>query len=166
MPPRSHRWSLAAGDALDRHLARLTRCTSPLRRNLPRGSRSLDALCRGLPRPRRTAPDAYLTYRGKPHVGGQGVYNRHLTSLSTSPPCRGLCPPPYPIVDERIPFHPLPSLDIWADPHPMRKPRLWEWKDWTDALEHLSFATGTSPNRWRSAGASGVSCATAATTST
>ena len=22
---------------------------------------------------------AYLTYRGKPHVGGQGVYTRHLT---------------------------------------------------------------------------------------
>ena len=22
---------------------------------------------------------AYLTYRGKPHVGGQGVYSRHLT---------------------------------------------------------------------------------------
>ena len=22
---------------------------------------------------------AFLTYRGKPHVGGQGVYTRHLT---------------------------------------------------------------------------------------
>ena len=22
---------------------------------------------------------AYLTYRGKPHIGGQGVYTRHLT---------------------------------------------------------------------------------------
>ena len=22
---------------------------------------------------------AYLTYRGKPHVGGQGIYTRHLT---------------------------------------------------------------------------------------
>ena len=22
---------------------------------------------------------AYLSYRGKPHVGGQGVYTRHLT---------------------------------------------------------------------------------------
>ena len=32
----------------------------------------------------RPGPDeplrlAYLTYRGKPHVGGQGVYTRHLT---------------------------------------------------------------------------------------
>ena len=37
------------------------------------------------PAPRRTpGPDdplriAYLTYRGKPHVGGQGVYTRHLS---------------------------------------------------------------------------------------
>ena len=34
--------------------------------------------------PAGLAPDAplniaYLTYRGKPHVGGQGVYTRHLT---------------------------------------------------------------------------------------
>ena len=38
---------------------------------------------RSTPR-RRPGPDdplriAYLTYRGKPHVGGQGVYTRHLT---------------------------------------------------------------------------------------
>ena len=26
---------------------------------------------------------AYLTYRGKPHVGGQGVYTRHLTKALT-----------------------------------------------------------------------------------
>ena len=32
-------------------------------------------------RPRADEPlrIAYLTYRGKPHVGGQGVYTRHLT---------------------------------------------------------------------------------------
>ena len=88
---------------------------------------------------------AYLTYRGKPHVGGQGVYSRHLTKalVDLGHHVEVYAGPPYPIIDERIPFHPLPSLDIWADPHPMRKPRLWEWKDWTDALEHLSFATGT-----------------------
>ena len=88
---------------------------------------------------------AYLTYRGKPHVGGQGVYSRHLTKalVDLGHHVEVYAGPPYPIIDERIQCHPLPSLDIWADPHPMRKPRLWEWKDWTDALEHLSFATGT-----------------------
>ena len=88
---------------------------------------------------------AYLTYRGKPHVGGQGVYSRHLTKalVDLGHHVEVYGGPPYPIIDDRIPFHPLPSLDIWADPHPMRKPRLWEWNDWTDALEHASFATGT-----------------------
>jgi len=37
---------------------------------------------------------AYLTYRGKPHVGGQGVYTRHLTKAlvdaSPSQSCRVL----------------------------------------------------------------------------
>ena len=31
------------------------------------------------PSRRRALSIAYLTYRGKPHVGGQGVYTRHLT---------------------------------------------------------------------------------------
>ena len=68
---------------------------------------------------------AYLTYRGKPHVGGQGVYSRHLTKalVDLGHHVEVYGGPPYPIIDERIPFHPLPSLDIWADPHPMRKPR-------------------------------------------
>ena len=37
-----------------------------------------------MPKPGPLDPDAplslaYLTYRGKPHVGGQGIYTRHLT---------------------------------------------------------------------------------------
>ncbi len=88
---------------------------------------------------------ALLTYRGKPHVGGQGVYVRHLSKalVDLGHSVEVLGGQPYPILDERVPLVELPSLDIWADPHPMRKPRLWEWKDWTDALEHLSFNLGT-----------------------
>jgi glycosyltransferase involved in cell wall biosynthesis len=87
---------------------------------------------------------ALLTYRGKPHVGGQGVYVRHLSKalVDLGHHVEVLAGPPYPLVDERIPLIELPSLDIWADPHPMRKPRVWEWKDWTDVAEHVSFATG------------------------
>jgi len=87
---------------------------------------------------------ALLTYRGKPHVGGQGVYVRHLSKalVDLGHHVEVLAGPPYPEIDERIPLIELPSLDIWSDPHPMRKPRLWEWKDWTDAAEHMSFATG------------------------
>ena len=88
---------------------------------------------------------ALLTYRGKPHVGGQGVYIRHLSKalVDLGHQVEVLGGQPYPILDPRVPLVELPSLDIWADPHPMRKPRLWEWKDWTDAIEHASFNMGT-----------------------
>jgi MMP alpha-(1->4)-mannosyltransferase len=85
-----------------------------------------------------------LTYRGKRHVGGQGVYIRHLSKalVDLGHHVEVLGGPPYPDLDDRVPLIKLPSLDIWSDPHPMRKPRLWEWKDWTDAAEHVSFSTG------------------------
>jgi MMP alpha-(1->4)-mannosyltransferase len=87
---------------------------------------------------------ALLTYRGKRHVGGQGVYIRHLSKalVDLGHHVEVLGGPPYPDLDDRVPLIKLPSLDIWSDPHPMRKPRLWEWNDWTDAAEHISFSTG------------------------
>ena len=47
---------------------------------------------------------AYLTYRGKPHVGGQGVYTRHLTKAlaDLGHTVEVLSGQPYPIVDEHI----------------------------------------------------------------
>ena len=60
---------------------------------------------------------AYLTYRGKPHVGGQGVYTRHLTkalvNLGHSVEVFG--GQPYPVLDERIKLTKLPSLDLIND---------------------------------------------------
>ena len=87
---------------------------------------------------------ALLTYRGKPHVGGQGVYIRHLSKalVDLGHHVEVLGGPPYPVLDERVPLIELPSLDLWSEPHPMRKPRVWEWKDWTDVAEHASFSTG------------------------
>ncbi|MCY3650918.1 MAG: glycosyltransferase family 4 protein [Acidimicrobiaceae bacterium] len=87
---------------------------------------------------------ALLSYRGKPHVGGQGVY---VSRLSTALTDLGhhvvvLGGPPYPELDERVPLVRLGGLDIWAPPHPMRKPRAWELKDWIDIAEHVSFVTG------------------------
>lgn len=87
---------------------------------------------------------ALLTYRGKPHVGGQGVYVRYLSKalVDLGHHVEVLSGPPYPLLDERVPLIELPSLDIWSDPYPMRKPRIWEWQDWTDLAEHASFSTG------------------------
>jgi len=90
---------------------------------------------------------ALLSYRGKPHCGGQGVYVRHLSKalvdLGHSVEVFG--GQPYPILDDRVPLHKLPSLDTYNDYFPMRKPRIWEWKDWTDVAEAASFATGSFP---------------------
>ena len=48
---------------------------------------------------------AYLTYRGKPHVGGQGVYTRHLAKalVDLGHHVEVLGGQPYPILDERVP---------------------------------------------------------------
>jgi glycosyltransferase involved in cell wall biosynthesis len=90
---------------------------------------------------------AYLTYRGKPHVGGQGVYTRHLT--------KALCDlghtvevfggQPYPILDERVTLTKLPSLDTFNEYFPGRLPGFWEIKNREDFLEYAQFITGTFP---------------------
>ena len=74
---------------------------------------------------------AFLTYRGKPHVGGQGVYTRHLT--------KALVDLGHHVEVLRRPAVPrcstsgcrcveLPSLDIYNDHFPMRMPGIWELK--------------------------------------
>ncbi|MCP3855753.1 MAG: glycosyltransferase family 4 protein [Actinomycetia bacterium] len=90
---------------------------------------------------------AYLAYRGKPHVGGQGVYTRHLTKalVDLGHHVEVLGGQPFPVLDERVPLVELPSLDIYNDHFPMRMPGLWELKDWTDWVEVTSFSTGTFP---------------------
>jgi glycosyltransferase involved in cell wall biosynthesis len=90
---------------------------------------------------------AYLTYRGKPHVGGQGVYTRHLTKAlaDLGHHVEVLSGQPYPIVDERVPLIELPSLDIYNEYFPMRMPGIWELKSWPDFVEVTAFSTGTFP---------------------
>lgn len=90
---------------------------------------------------------AYLTYRGKPHVGGQGVYTRHLTKalVDLGHHVEVFAGQPYPVLDERIPLHQLPSLDLWNDHFPGRFPGYWELKtkaDWAEALTHLRGTFG------------------------
>jgi hypothetical protein len=99
-----------------------------------------------------TRPDAplsiaYLTYRGKPHVGGQGVYTRHLTKalVDLGHTVEVFAGQPYPVLDERIELHQLPSLDLWNDHFPGRFPGYWELKskaDWAEAFSHLRGTFG------------------------
>ncbi|HZX53611.1 MAG TPA: glycosyltransferase, partial [Ilumatobacteraceae bacterium] len=80
---------------------------------------------------------AYLTYRGKPHVGGQGVYTRHLTKalVDLGHTVEVFGGQPYPVLDERIELHQLPSLDVWNDHFPGRFPGFWELHDKADWAE-------------------------------
>lgn len=90
---------------------------------------------------------ALLAYRGKPHVGGQGVYVRQLakalTDLGHSVTIIG--GQPYPEVPDGVELVKLPSLDIYNDYFPARMPGMWEIKNWKDWLEILSFSAGQFP---------------------
>ncbi len=90
---------------------------------------------------------ALLAYRGKPHVGGQGVYVSHLSRALTDLGHRVvvLGGQPYPVLDERVPLAALPSLDIYNDHFPMRMPGPWEVKTWPDLVELATFSGGTFP---------------------
>ena len=99
-----------------------------------------------------SAPDqplriALLAYRGKPHVGGQGVYVRHLSKAlaDLGHHVEVLGGQPYPVLDERVPLVELPSLDIYNDHFPMRMPGIWELKTLGDWVEVMAFSTGTFP---------------------
>ena len=97
--------------------------------------------------PREPLSIAYLTYRGKPHVGGQGVYTRHLTKalvdLGHSVEVFG--GQPYAELDERVKLTKLPSLDLFNDHYPGRFPAFWEFKTRYDFLEVAQFSAGVFP---------------------
>jgi glycosyltransferase involved in cell wall biosynthesis len=90
---------------------------------------------------------ALLAYRGKPHVGGQGVYVRHLSKalVDLGHHVEVLGGQPYPLIDPQVRLVELPSLDIYNDYFPMRMPGLWELKRWTDFVEVAAFSAGQFP---------------------
>src|SRR6476619_2015279 len=98
---------------------------------------------------RRDAPlrIAYLTYRGKQHVGGQGVYTRHLTKalVDLGHHVEVLSGQPYPVLNDAVPLHELERLDIYNDYVPMRMPCLWELKSLGDWVEVSAVSFGTFP---------------------
>lgn len=90
---------------------------------------------------------AYLSYRSKPTVGGQGIYTRHLTKalVDLGHSVEVISGQPYPVLDERIGLTKLPSLDIFNDQYPGRFPAYWEIKSLPDVVEIMQFSTGTFP---------------------
>jgi glycosyltransferase involved in cell wall biosynthesis len=80
---------------------------------------------------------ALLSYRSKPHCGGQGVYVRHLSREldALGHHVEVFSGQPYPDLDPGPRLSELPSLDLYRDGDPFRTPRWGEYRDWTDVLE-------------------------------
>ncbi|KAB2343460.1 glycosyltransferase family 4 protein [Actinomadura rudentiformis] len=91
---------------------------------------------------------ALLSYRSKPHCGGQGVYLRHLSRelIDLGHTVEVLSGQPYPELDrDQIHLTKIPSLDLYRDEDPFRTPALREFRDWIDVLEFAHMKTGGFP---------------------
>lgn len=90
---------------------------------------------------------ALLSYRSKPHVGGQGVYLRHLSRelVRLGHTVEVFSGQPYPELDEGVGLTKVPSLDLYAEPNPFRNPRLSELRDRIDVEEWLRMRGGAFP---------------------
>jgi glycosyltransferase involved in cell wall biosynthesis len=80
---------------------------------------------------------ALLSYRSKPHCGGQGVYVRHLSRelVRLGHDVEVFSGQPYPELDEGVRLTRVPSLDLYREPDPFRTPRLHELRDLVDLQE-------------------------------
>ncbi len=90
---------------------------------------------------------ALLSYRSKPHCGGQGVYLRHLSRelVALGHDVEVFSGQPYPELDEGVGLTKVPSLDLYREPDPFRVPRLREFRDLTDVYEFLAMLTAAFP---------------------
>ena len=90
---------------------------------------------------------ALLSYRSKPHSGGQGIYVRYLS--------RGLAElghhvevfsgQPYPELDPGVDLTTVDSLDLYDDADPFRTPHPREIRDHVDLLEVATMWTAGFP---------------------
>lgn len=97
--------------------------------------------------PERGLNVALLSYRSNPHVGGQGVYLRHLSRELTAlgHQVEVFSGPPYPVLDDGVRLTKIPSLDLYAEPTPFRNPKLSEFRDLVDVEEWVRMRTGAFP---------------------
>ncbi|NLG45154.1 glycosyltransferase family 4 protein [Gordonia sp. (in: high G+C Gram-positive bacteria)] len=86
---------------------------------------------------------ALLSYRSKPHCGGQGVYVRHLSRelAALGHEVEVFSGQPYPELDDGVSLTKVPSLDLYGEPEPFRTPKLREYRDWIDVLEVAAMWT-------------------------
>jgi glycosyltransferase involved in cell wall biosynthesis len=93
---------------------------------------------------------ALLSYRSKPHCGGQGVYVRQLSRelVALGHHVEVFSGQPYPELDTGAGgplLRQLPSLDLYRDDDPFRTPPLGEIRDLVDVAEVATMWTGGFP---------------------
>ncbi|HYD49160.1 MAG TPA: glycosyltransferase family 4 protein [Terriglobales bacterium] len=87
----------------------------------------------------------FLTYRGNPSCGGQGIYTRRLTRelAALGHDVEVWSGPPYPELDDAVRLRRIASLDLWSNAPPLRRPSWSELRDPIAAGEWLRTITGT-----------------------
>jgi len=90
---------------------------------------------------------AMLSYRSKPHVGGQGIYIRRLSRelVALGHTVEVFSGQPYPELDEGVVLTKVPSLDLYRPGDEFRNPRPREFRDLIDVEEWLRMRTGAFP---------------------
>ncbi|WP_193607272.1 glycosyltransferase [Nocardioides lijunqiniae] len=90
---------------------------------------------------------AMLSYRSKPHCGGQGIYLRHLSRELTNlgHTVEVFSGQPYPDLDPGVTLTKVPSLDLYREPDPFRVPKLSEFRDRIDVEEFATMCTAGFP---------------------
>ncbi|MEV0947620.1 glycosyltransferase family 4 protein [Rhodococcus sp. NPDC049939] len=90
---------------------------------------------------------ALLSYRSKPHCGGQGVYVRHLSRelVELGHQVEVFSGQPYPRLDPGVTLTKVPSLDLYREPDPFRTPHVRELRDGVDVLEVVTMWTAGFP---------------------
>ena len=90
---------------------------------------------------------ALLSYRSKPHCGGQGVYVRHLSRelAALGHDVEVFSGQPYPVLDAGVRLAEVPSLDLYREPDPFRTPRPSEIRDYLDLVEVATMWTAGFP---------------------
>ena len=90
---------------------------------------------------------ALLSYRSKPHCGGQGVYVRHLSRelVALGHEVEVFSGQPYPELDDGVRLTKVPSLDLYREPDPFRTPWPWEYRDLVDVQEVATMWTAGFP---------------------
>ena len=101
---------------------------------LPKGPPDSDVPESADDRPLRVA---MLSYRSKPHCGGQGIYLRHVSReiAALGHHVEVYSGQPYPELEPGPELLKLPSLDLYRDEDPFRTPGLREYRDWIDLME-------------------------------